>query len=156
MKEILIIFGAKYLIFLSLVISGVYFLYQPWNKKMDIVVVGFYTVILLGIMALVAGHFYYNPRPFVTRSFTPLIPHAPDNGFPSDHVLLASFTAVILSFYNRKIAGILWILTIFIAICRVLSGVHHPIDVIGSIAISILSTSITYIIIRHASFKKTN
>ena len=150
----LIIFGSKYVIFISLLISGIYFLYQPWDKKKNMLIFGITTVILVGILALVMGHYYYDPRPFVVGNFTPLIPHAPDNGFPSDHVLLASSIAIVLSFYNRKIALSLWILTVIIAICRVLSGVHHPIDVVGSIVISILGGSIAYIGIKEFNKKK--
>ena len=59
-------------------------------------------MISIGVIALILGHLYYNPRPFVVGNFTPLISHSVDNGFPSDHVLLASAIASILYFFSKK------------------------------------------------------
>ena len=151
MEQFIIIFGAKYLILLPILMSVTYFFFQSWRTKKDILIFGISTIIVIGTLALVAGHFYNNPRPFVVENFTPLIPHASDNGFPSDHVLLASAIAIVVSFYNRKLAIILWIITIIIAFCRVAVGVHHPVDVIASIVISILSGVITYLIIKNVN-----
>ena len=148
MKQFLLIFGAQYAIFLSVLIGGLYFLYQSREKKKELIVRGILTAIIVGLGAFLAGHIYYNPRPFVVGNFIPLVPHSVNNGFPSDHVLLASFIAAVLSFYNRKTAVILWILVVVVAISRVLVGVHHPVDVVGSIVISIIGSAIGYIIIK--------
>ena len=42
------------------------------------------------------------PRPFVVQHVAPLFPRDADNGFPSDHTLLATFFAVCVFFYSRK------------------------------------------------------
>src|SRR4051812_12727722 len=49
----------------------------------------FAAVVALGLAA-VGAHFVFQARPFIPDGHTPLlIPHAADNGFPSDHTTLA-------------------------------------------------------------------
>ncbi len=83
---------------------------------------------------------YFDPRPFVAGHFTPLLYHIPDNGFPSDHLLLVSVIAMIGTYWNKKLGAVLWILAVIIAIARVYVGVHHVIDVVGSMVIAIAVT----------------
>jgi undecaprenyl-diphosphatase len=84
----------------------------------------------------------------VAGHFTPLIPHAPDNGFPSDHTLLSSAIAMTVFLRNRSIGGLLWFLTLLVAAGRIGSGLHSPIDVAGSIAFSIIAGVIAEILVR--------
>ncbi|GAC1490804.1 MAG: hypothetical protein NVS1B13_20670 [Flavisolibacter sp.] len=90
------------------------------------------------LLALLFGQLYFDPRPFVQGHFKPLIVHDAENGFPSDHVLLVSIVAAVLTVFNKPISALLWILTIVVAYARVFVGVHHIIDVATSIIISIL------------------
>ena len=76
-----------------------------------------------------AGHLYYDPRPFVTEHVKPLIPHGPDNGFPSDHALFTMTLTVITYFFNKKIASVMLILTIAVGAARVLAKAHSPLDI---------------------------
>ncbi|MDQ5932272.1 MAG: phosphatase PAP2 family protein [Candidatus Saccharimonadales bacterium] len=59
-------------------------------------------------------------------------------GFPSDHVLFC--TAIVLAVWfetrNRVITGILVVLTILVAVGRVLALVHSPLDVVGGVIIA--------------------
>lgn len=150
----LFIFGAKYLFILSFVIAGIYFLKLPWESKKKIAVFGVISIILIYGIAFIAGHLYDNPRPFVADHFTPLIPHDPDNGFPSDHVLMVSAIAAVVYFSNRKIGLILLGIGILVAISRVYVGVHHPIDVIASVVFSFVGASMAYISLRYVQSKK--
>ena len=151
MIDLFFILCAKYLAFVPIIIAGIFWLLQKKNKKIEIFFLSLISVVVVGIIALLSKHIFYDPRPFVVGNFTPLIPHAADNGFPSDHTLLASFIASVFWLYNKKIGVTLWIITILVAISRVYVGVHHPIDVIGSILISIVGTWIGYQI-----FKRRN
>ncbi len=94
-----------------------------------------------GEICSAGGSLYYDPRPFVVGHFTPLIPHVPDNGFPSDHALLISAIAMIGMVWNRKLGSALWVLAVLVAAARVYVGVHHTIDVAGSCIISITAIS---------------
>lgn len=97
-------------------------------------------------MAKIAGHFYTDTRPFVSGNFTPLIPHAADNGFPSDHMLLASALAAVVMCYRKRLGYALWAVAIIIGISRVYVGVHHPIDIVGSALIALLAAFIVHIV----------
>lgn len=148
------IVGAKYAIVLAAAIAALYFFTAPRDEQKRITVFAVAALPLIFITALFAGHFYNNPRPFVVDGFTPLIPHAPDNGFPSDHMLLVSAIAAICSFYSRRIGAILWGIAIYVGISRVYVGVHHPVDIIGSAVIAIVVSSFVFFILKGLLNKK--
>ena len=152
--DLLFIFGAKYLLIISFIIAGVYFLKQPLESKKKMVAFGVLSIIIICSLAFVAGYLYNDPRPFVVEHFTPLVAHIPDNGFPSDHVLIVSAIAAIVYFFNRKVGLALLGISILVAISRVYVGVHHPIDVIASLVISFDGAGITYLILKHVQHKK--
>lgn len=87
------------------------------------------------ISAKILSLFYYNPRPFVSNSLIPLISHSPDNGFTSDHTLLASAIAAAIFYFDRKAGMLFFTLAIIIGIARIVAGVHHLVDILGSFAI---------------------
>ena len=118
------------------------------------VIFGLVSVIAIYAIAFLAGHLYNNPRPFVVDHFTPLIPHNPDNGFPSDHILMISAIAAIVYVFNRRFGLILWVIAVLVAISRVYVGVHHPIDVIGSMIISAVITLLVYSLNKYVYPKK--
>ena len=145
--DLIFILCAKYLFLIILLISGIFFLKQPRESKIKMVVFGLLCAISSYLIALLAGHLYFDPRPFVGH-FKPLIEHDTENGFPSDHVLLVSVIAAVITVFSKKLSIILWALTIIIAIARVYVGVHHIIDVVASIFIAITTTAILYFLLR--------
>ena len=152
--DFLIILTAKYLVFFPIGILGIYFLLQPTVEKKRIIIIALPSLIITYLIALAAGQVYFDPRPFVVENFTPLIPHLPDNGFPSDHALLVTALATIGSYLNLKLGLILWVIAFIVAIARVYAGVHHPIDVIGSGIIAIFATSTVYFFLKYVWYKK--
>lgn len=136
------IFSAKYLIALPILILGIYFLSRPWESKMRMVTFAIPALLLTLLVGYVANHIFSDPRPFVVGNFTPLIPHAPDNGFPSDHALLVTALATLGMFWNKRIGIVLWAIAIVVMFARVYVGVHHALDVIGSAVISLIVISL--------------
>lgn len=137
--ENLIIFLGKYLILVPpLLIITTFFLLDKHDKK-RILLVCFVGGILSLLLALLASQIYFNERPFVVRGIEPLIPHEPDNGFPSNHFLLASTISSVLFLFSKRISVISWIFTLLIGLGRVLAFVHNPIDLLGSLIISVFS-----------------
>ena len=134
----LIIFGAKYLIILSVLIFGVFWFKSDREDKKRILILSLIALPLSYLLAKILGHFYYDPRPFVGSGFEPLIPHAADNGFPSDHTLLAGSLASVVSVFSRKYGLILLALAFIVGLSRILAGVHRLQDVLGSILITTL------------------
>lgn len=152
MFNLLIIFGAKYLLWILVVIALIWFLKQSREKQKQIIFFGVTALPIIFLISRLVGRFYYDPRPFVVGHFVPLIPHEPDNGFPSDHTLLGAALASVIYLFNRKISWIAWIFTILIGVSRVLAGIHHLVDIAGSIIISIFAGFFVY----HVLFSRFN
>ena len=108
--EILIIFGAKYLIAVLIIIAVVYFFRQSWEIKKELAVFSLISLPIVYVVAKISSLFFYNARPFVNENVIPLIIHAADNGFPSDHTLLSVAIACAVYPYSKKIGAILFAL----------------------------------------------
>ena len=138
------IFGAKYLYLLAGVIALVGFWKLPKEKKKEIIIFSMIALPAIYIVSKIGAWLYSDPRPFVAGHFVPLIPHDPDNGFPSDHVLLVSAIASLIFPFNKKISAGVWIVAILVGISRVYVGIHHPVDIVGSIVISVVVSAAAY------------
>jgi undecaprenyl-diphosphatase len=100
------------------------------------------------IVSLIAAKLYYNPRPFVVGHFTPVISHAMNNGFPSDHTLLSAAIASLVWAYSRRLGLVFFGITLLIGLSRVYLGVHHLVDIVGAIVIAIICGYMTNLIIK--------
>ena len=128
---------AKYAIVIPVILALVIFIRLKEKRTR----IEFTILVLLGgtlslALAKVGGQIISDPRPFVVGHFTPLLLHADDNGFPSDHTLLASLIGFAIVPFSRKVG----LLTLAIAACiglsRVAAGVHHLEDILGSFIIT--------------------
>lgn len=139
------IYSAKYAVALPVLILGIYFLAQRWPKQKRMALFAVPAGIIAYALGRIGSALYYNPRPFVVGHFTPLIAHAANNGFPSDHTLLAAAFASVGIYWNKRLGIVLWLLAILIAVARVYVGVHHPLDVIGSMVFGLVGVSLWYV-----------
>lgn len=142
--DTIIIFGAKYLIFITVALAAAIFFTLSRENQKKLILLASISLPLTYLLALLARYLYENPRPFVVEHFTPLITHAADNGFPSDHALLLAAIASVFHPFTRRGSYALWILTLAVGASRVYAGVHHPIDIIGSIGIALAVTSLVH------------
>ena len=78
----------------------------------------------------------------MVEHFTPLISHAANNGFPSDHSLISFAFASIVFLFNKKLGFVLFLLSFLVGLSRVYVGVHYPIDILGSFLICIIVAKI--------------
>jgi undecaprenyl-diphosphatase len=158
----LIIFVGKYFFIISSVVVALYWLRAKMSVKTSLAWQLVAGGILAGVLALIAGHLYYDPRPFVTHHLTPLIPHAADNGFPSDHALLTSFLAFTMLLYSKRVGIFLLIIAILVSWARVAAHIHNPRDVIASFIISAIAVAIVHLVTKwwhsrgHASTWREN
>ncbi len=133
-----IIFVANYLYLLPVALFiGYAFVTKRRKEFMLLSFLVLPTSYLLGVLA---GHLFYDPRPFVVSHVPPLFPHAPDNGFPSDHALLTGTLAALLTAFSVPLGLLMWFLAFLIGAARVIAGVHHALDIAGSFAIAGAST----------------
>jgi undecaprenyl-diphosphatase len=144
----LIIFGAKYLIVASVLITLTLVGVVPHKERVRFVMLLIISLPIAYILAKIAGHIYWNDRPFVVGNFTPLVEHGVDNGFPSDHTLLASSLAAVVTIVRPRIGALLWVFAAIIGISRVLAGVHHALDIIGAMVIAAAAVYTTYTLLK--------
>jgi undecaprenyl-diphosphatase len=76
-----------------------------------------------------------SPRPFVVSGKPALIASATDNGFPSDHTLFLAVLAMLITLVNWRVGLVFWVLALVVGLARVYAGVHHLVDVLGSLVI---------------------
>ena len=149
MTKDLIIFFAKYLIFAFPLFAGLSFLTLSGLKKKKMICLAFISGIILFALREISLRVFFNPRPFVINpKIQPLFPHAPDNGFPSDHTLLAMWLALLVFLYQKKLGFVLIIFSVLIGLARVLAFVHQPIDILGSLFLSTLAVCLSAVIMR--------
>lgn len=136
----LIVFMARGLIIVPvLVVVYLFWTLSPKDRKKLAAL-----LVLGGILSLIfakfGAHFYSNPRPYFKDHITPYFMASHYNGFPSDHTLLASFLGFATLTYNRRVGNILLVLAALIGLARVVAGVHHFVDIVGSFLFTALAT----------------
>ena len=134
-----IIFCAKYLIVAVLLVAGLAWLRLSNKNKINFVVAAVCAGILAVILDKLAGKLYYDPRPFVTHAVKPLVAHAADNGFPSEHSLFSAALGGVTYFYSKKLGMAAFVLAVVIGVARVAAHIHSPIDIIGGIILGLIA-----------------
>lgn len=152
MEDQLLIFGGAYLVWLIPGAGFVFFITQSRSAQKRMMAFGALALLLAFLASRLASRLYYNPRPFMENDAASLIPHASDNGFPSDHTLLAAVIATMVYPFSKKLSAALWLATALVGISRVLAGVHHGLDVLGSIAIAAGTGFFAYHVAKKFSF----
>jgi undecaprenyl-diphosphatase len=133
------IFCAQYLIAVSAVcaLAVVVFRLRGASRR-RIVSYVVMVVLIFGIsfvIARIATAVYHDPRPFVVDHTKPYISHPADNGFPSDHALLAAAIVAAVSLVDVWLALPFVVLAGFVDWGRVASRLHHVTDVVASTVI---------------------
>ena len=139
----LIVVASKYLFLVAILISAAVFLGENKQRRITILKLALLTLPIAFIVAKISSLLIYDPRPFVVQHTMPLIAHVADNGFPSDHTLLIMSLAAVFLNFNRKGGIVLFIIALVVGGARVLAGVHHPLDIIGSVGIAFFAMLIS-------------
>lgn len=111
-------------------------------------------IINSSVMALIIStfvkHLGNRPRPSITYPFIEKITSGGSPSFPSGHTSDAFTLAIALSLAFPKpyviIPSLLW--AIAVGYSRMFLGVHYPSDIIGSIAIALLSSLVCFFLLR--------
>ena len=74
--------------------------------------------------------FVYEPRPFIVEHVHPLVAHAADNAFPSDHLAACGLAVGYLWPRSRVLALLALLAALAIAGARVLAHLHYVQDVV--------------------------
>jgi undecaprenyl-diphosphatase len=117
---------------LGVVILGFLLYRRPHSDIVQWLVACILMFVLAEIFAQVGHAAYQDPRPFAVDHVKPLFAHAPDNGFPSDHAMLAALVVGAVAFISVWWALPLAALAVIVDWARVGAGIHHVADVAGS------------------------
>jgi undecaprenyl-diphosphatase len=147
MFETAIVFAAKYLIYIEMLAFVAFLCMARRRVRARLALITIITLPLAYITAKIASYFWYHTRPFVEAGIAPLIDHAADNGFPSDHMLLASTLASIVMLRYPRIAVPFWLMAVAIGTARILAHVHHVTDIAASAAIGMASAFFAFYIV---------
>lgn len=140
----LIIFCAKYLIFIIALVVFVFWLMQPRPAKVKLAITVILGAVAAVIMIKLAEKLYYHPRPFVVENIQPLIKHGTDNGFPSEHATFSALLAVSTYFFNKRLGVGLFAAAILVGLGRIGAHVHSPIDIIAGLFIGSFAAWLGY------------
>ena len=102
--------------------------------------------VMLAVLAYLAAKvltsLVLDPRPYLVSHIRPLAPVARDNGFPSDHTLLAAALTAALWWLDRRLIAAFAAGTLLVMVGRLAIGAHHTLDVLGSVAIVLVAAFI--------------
>lgn len=134
--DTLVIAIAKYFIIIPIAAVVAVLVILPKTEKLNFIKFLVIGGIVSLVLAKLSGLVIHDPRPFVQGHFVPLISHAADNGFPSDHTLLAAFLGFAVWTWRRYWGGLLLMVALLIGLSRMYVGIHHSWDILGSFVIA--------------------
>jgi len=109
--------------------------------------------IISGIIAQIVKHLVGRPRPRLLDQgilhFGPTLASGLDS-FPSGHTTSSVAVAAVLAYYYPKAAPLFVLAALFVAVSRVISGSHFPLDVLGGL---ILGAAVGLVLGRYAREK---
>jgi len=92
--------------------------------------------VVSGGLTLLLGRLVNDPRPFLAEHYLPLAHASSDNGFPSDHTLVAALLCGWAWALDRRWAGVFMLGLLLVMMGRLAIGAHHTLDVLGSLLIA--------------------
>lgn len=151
----LVVLTAKYLYLAVLAVAAVVWLTRPRPEKLPLAIVTVVAGVFGLLLIKLAGGLYVDPRPFVVEHVTPLVPHAPDNGFPSDHTALTLVVALSVALFSWRWGVLLVALALAVGAARIAVGIHHPVDVLASVVIAGVSVAAARLLTRRYAARRT-
>ena len=142
--DTLIIFCAKYMLFVMAIAMAAYWLLSPRANKIELALAALLALPLAYGLSRLAGMLFSHAQPFSVYGYEPLIPHEVDNSFPSDHSAAAGVLAGLASLYNRGLGILMWVLAVAVGAGRVLSGLHYPVDAVVGLVLGGFCAAFAY------------
>jgi len=140
MHPIILLIAKDFILLSGLILVYLFFTLHHRVARVELIKLFLLAAALSLLIAKLASHFISDPRPFVQGHFTPLLNHSADNGFPSDHTLLAALIGFVVFCFSRRLGAAALAIALLIGLSRMAAGVHHSWDILGSFIITLLST----------------
>lgn len=142
----MMIFAAKYLIYIiPFFLLFLWFVNKKWKRNKPALFYIFFSTLISVFVGWAIRSLYFHPRPFAVGLGVQIIPYVKENSFPSGHAAFmfgATFPLFFLK--DRKNGILLFILSFFVGFARVFCGVHFPLDILGSMILSLIVALIVF------------
>jgi membrane-associated phospholipid phosphatase len=133
--------SAVYLVFAAALIALLVWLRRDGLRTCVAAALG--AMLAVGLTAAI-GAFWDRPRPFVADHFTPLISHAADASFPSDHLAALGAVTICVWLTSRRLGIVTATIAAVVAFARVFVGVHYVSDVTAGFVLGLLCGGLTW------------
>jgi undecaprenyl-diphosphatase len=107
----------------------------------------------LGVGGIIS-YFFYRDRPFVHHTVNQLIQHPANASFPSDHATGAFVIATSIWMYRKKDGSVWILLASCIALSRIWTGVHYPLDVLAGAMIGTIGAGLVHRLFRRSALAR--
>jgi undecaprenyl-diphosphatase len=121
------------------------------GKNQRTVITAVISIAVVSSLVLLSNSLFIRPRPFdvLPRGSLNLLFYRPtDSSFPSNLAAVSFAIAITIFVRNKTYGSFLLALAAISSFGRVYMGVHYPLDVIGGVAIGMISSGISFVIAR--------
>ena len=150
--DTLMIYSTKYLIFVTGILMFV-LAKDGGVKERKAFIISLLAIPVSILLIKIIHLIYFEPRPFITHQFLPLVAETNDASFPSRHATIMAIFAFASIYYKHQWNFLIVILMALVGISRIYVGVHYPIDIIGGILTGLFSLIITKQIVKFLKFR---
>lgn len=138
MLDYLMIFGAEYVIYLTLLLIFIISIKGKVEERKSLILFLVSLPIIIVLIKII-HIFIFEQRPYVTEDIIPLISHKADASFPSRHTSVMAAIAFSYIFFKSRWYPLLLILNAWVGVARVYVGVHYPFDILGGFIVGLFS-----------------
>ena len=134
-----IVFAASDLLYvMAVAFVGWWVVAERRTGRISVVVASAVGGAVMALLIVVSSHLHTDPRPFVQHpGLRPLVPHVPDNGFPSDHSSAAGLLATLSCWRRWWWGAVLALAALLVAAGRLGAHLHHVQDVAAGLGIGL-------------------
>lgn len=138
---------AQYTPWLTIVVLVIYWFLGPSEKRRTLMISGVALAIGLATNFAITSTIY-TPRPFELGIGSTLLSHGRETSFPSDHAtfLWSLGVSLLMSRTLPRLGAFIFTLGLATAWARIYLGVHFPLDMAASLAISLLAATVALVV----------
>ena len=141
--DLIMIFGAEIVIYLTLLLI-IYLAFRDSIKEKKSFFMFLIAILITSILVKIIHLFIFEPRPFATFPFQPLVLYNQGPSFPSVHSAIMATIAFSFFWYRSKWSYFLLFLMLWVGFARIYIGVHYPLDIIAGFLVGLAAVYLAH------------